>query len=544
MSFSATQPQGGQQQAEIQSRMESLGSLASQTDGQLVIDARAHLDPALNRIADQSRDYYIVAFQPPPRAATSGQDYHLVKVRVSRPGVQVSTRTGYALKDPISAADRRHAIDLALRAPFPQQAVPLEATTYVLRGPGPGLARVILSLRADLPVAGRQAGAADVVFVAKSARDGHVAASGTGSMVLPLRPDEGRTTAETGYQVQFDAPPGDYLMRVVVREPGGTTGSVDRRFTVRNFDGTDLAASDLVLGRTVEGGLPVRPLGYTDSGLAGVFEIYARRAADLRSVDVQVNVTPVDSTTPVLSVRPELLAVQPTESGVSRGVHVSLPLAGLDSGAYLVSAVVRSRGETAARLMREIDVVPGVAPPIAPPSLAPPSAVEILAGDLAQRFIASLRNASEDRAIAAAAESAARGAWAEVPARLGPPGADRPAAYHALLGLASFADERYDEAAIELQAALDGGRAAPAAFFLGWARTRAGDDLGAIAAWREAAALQPDLVPAYLALADMYVKRSERDLAVQVLQQGLKVSAASPELQAKLAEVERRRGGS
>ena len=322
VSFSATQPQGGQQQAEIQSRMESLGSLASQTDGQLV-DRRAEPTSTRrsNRIADQSRDYYIVAFQPPPRTATSGQDYHLVKVRVSRPGVQVSTRTGYALKDPISAADRRHAIDLALRAPFPQQAVPLEATTYVLRGPGPGLARVILSLRADLPVAGRQAGAADVVFVAKSARDGHVAASGTGTIPLPLRPDDGRTTAETGYQVQFDAPPGDYLMRVVVREPGGTTGSVDRRFTVRNFDGTDLAASDLVLGRTVEGGLPVRPLGYTDSGLAGVFEIYARRAADLRSVDVQVNVTPVDSTTPVLSVRPELLAVQPTESGVSRGVQ-------------------------------------------------------------------------------------------------------------------------------------------------------------------------------------------------------------------------------
>ena len=447
--------------------------------------------------------------------------------------------------NPVSPADRRRAIDLALRAPFPLQAVPLEATTYVLRGSAPGLARVLLSLQADLPLASGQAQTADVVFVAKSTRDGRVAASGTGSIPLPHRPDTGRTTAEAGYQVQFDAPPGDYLMRVVVREPGGTTGSVDRRFTVQNFDGTDLAASDLVLGRTEAGGLPVRPVGYVDSGLAGVFEIYARRADDLRAVDVQVNVAPLDSTAPVMSVRPALLDVQPTESGASRGVQVSLPLAGLTPGAYLVSAIVRSRGETAARLMREIDVVPGAAPPVAPPSLAPPSAEEILAGDLAQRFVASLRAGSQDRAIVAAADLAARGSWAEVPARLGPPDANRPAAYHALLGLASFAGQRYDEAAAELQAAFAANdRSALTAFFLGWARARSDDDAGAIAAWRDAAALQPDLVPAYLAMADTYVKRSQPELAVQVLQQGLAVVAASPELRAKLAEIERRGSGS
>ena len=543
--FSATEPQGGAHQAEIQSRMESLGSLAGQTDGQLVVDARSHLDESLDRIADQSRDYYIVAFEPPPQSAASGHAYHLVEVRVSRPGVRVSARTGYALGDPVSPADRRRAIDLALRAPFPLQAVPLEATTYVLRGSAPGLARVLLSLQADLPLASGQAQTADVVFVAKSTRDGRVAASGTGSIPLPRRPDTGRTTAEAGYQVQFDAPPGDYLMRVVVREPGGTTGSVDRRFTVQNFDGTDLAASDLVLGRTEAGGLPVRPVGYVDSGLAGVFEIYARRADDLRAVDVQVNVTPLDSTTPVMSVRPALLDVQPTESGASRGVQVSLPLAGLTPGAYLVSAIVRSRGETAARLMREIDVVPGAAPPLAPPSLAPPTAEEILAGDLAQRYIAALRGETRDPGIVAGADRAAHGSWAAVPALLGPPNADRPAAYHALQGLASFAGERYDEAAGELQAAFAADdRSALTAFFLGWARARSDDDAGAITAWRTAAALQPDLVPAYLALADLYVKRSQPELAVQVLREGLKVIAASPELQAKLSEIERRRGGS
>src|SRR3954469_5668295 len=50
--------------SEIQARIEPLGSLAIETDGALVTDAASHLDAALDRIADQAQDYYLVGFTP------------------------------------------------------------------------------------------------------------------------------------------------------------------------------------------------------------------------------------------------------------------------------------------------------------------------------------------------------------------------------------------------------------------------------------------------------------------------------------------------
>jgi len=541
-----TQPQGGEHQAEIQSRLESLGALAGETDGELVVDARSRLDAALGRIADQSQDYYLVAFEPPPEATGDRSQYHRIKVRVRRAGARLSVRTGYALHDPLSAADRRRAIDRALHAPFPQQALPLDVTTYVMRGPSSGVHRVILCLQADLPVArGSQARTADVVFVAKSARDGRIVASGTDTMPLPRGPAPGRTTALSEYQGQFEAPPGEYLMRVVVREAGGEAGSVDRRFEVRNFDGTDITASDMVLGRRPGGGLPVRAVGYTGDVLSGVFEIYGRRRADLQQVDAEVQLTPLDSMAPVTSVKADLLEVQQVGIGASRGAQIAVPLKGVPPGEYVATAVVRAHGETATQLMREVEVVAGAVPALSTLApISPPTPAEILQGDLARRFIASLRAGSTDPVLVAAADEAARGAWAKVSALLASPSGNRPAAFHALRGLALFAGQQYDQAAGELQRAFTLDSKSPlAAFFLGWARAWAGNDTGAVSAWRAATFLQPTLVSAYLALADMYMKLAHRELAVQVLREGLNAVQGSRELQGKLAEIERRKVG-
>jgi tetratricopeptide (TPR) repeat protein len=78
---------------------------------------------------------------------------------------------------------------------------------------------------------------------------------------------------------------------------------------------------------------------------------------------------------------------------------------------------------------------------------------------------------------------------------------------------------------------------AAVAFVLGWAYEGAGDHRQAIGAWRAAATIDPKLVPAYLALADGYLRISEPALAVQALRAGLVALPDSVELQAKLAQV-------
>ena len=131
-----------------------------------------------------------------------------------------------------------------LGAPFVQQGLKVDYTTYVMKGPEPGQHRVVLSLNADLPARGPAGDRADIVFVARDVRDGRVVASGTDTIALP-RATSGRRPAPGAWRVQFTVPAGSYLMRAVVREPGGLAGSADRRIDVRPLDGPDVTVSDL-----------------------------------------------------------------------------------------------------------------------------------------------------------------------------------------------------------------------------------------------------------------------------------------------------------
>jgi VWFA-related protein len=538
----AAEPSGGEAQAEVQSRIEPLGGLAAETDGQLVIDANAHLDSALNQIAAQSQDYYIIGFEPPAAALADRNAYHRVRINLKRGGAKVNARTGYSLRDPVLSSDRRRAIDTALGSPFPQQGLPLELTTYVLRGSSGVFHRVFLSLEAELPVAaGGRPGAADVVFVAKSARDGRVVASGTDSIPLPREGTGGRTTATGLFHVQFDAPPGEFLMRVVVREPGGATGSVDRRFEVRNFDGMDVTASDLIVGRRTVA-LPVRATVYADDVLTGLLEVYARSPRDLEQVEVWLDLAPLGGETALASIKADLLDVRQAGASASRPARIELPLKGIAPGSYVARATVRAQGETVTELEREVVVLPGTAPPEATPvARALPKPVEILGGDLTRRLVSSVRSQANDPAVVAAADFAAKGTWDKVGPAVDGARQPREAGFHVLKGLALFAAEQYAEAAVELDAAsVDNPMSALVAFHLGWVHAASSNDQKAIGPWRNATVLDPTMVSAYLALADAYLRLGQPPLAAQVLHSGLAVLPRSPELATKLAEVERR----
>ena len=114
-------------------------------------------------------------------------------------------------------------------------------------------------------------------------------------------------------------------------------------------------------------------------------------------------------------------------------------------------------------------------------------------------------------------------------------------ATEALRGLERFAARDYPAAISAFEAALSADQSAAAtAFFLGWAFHAAGDDRQAISAWRRAAYLDPTIVPAHLALADIYERLSQPALAGQALRAGLAALPTSPELLDRLSRLERR----
>jgi VWFA-related protein len=493
--------------SDIQSRLEPLGNLAVETDGLLVQDATTHLDAALARVAEQTQDYYLVGFAPSTSAKSAPGSYRRVTVRVKRPGTRVSARTGYVVPRG-GAPMRRDAIDAALAAPFAHQGLRVDYSTYAMRSDNAGRARVILSLEADLPLRDGPNGAADVVFVVRDLRDGRVVASGTDTMPLPSDAASGSVTGVGRYRVHFDVPPGSYVMRTVVREPGGLVGSADRRLDVRGFSGPDVTVSDVMLA-SASGALPVRARVYSQDGLSGFLEAYARTREQLLDLHVTATLVSASGTTGA-SVRGELAEPMSDGSGMTRRVTFALPLNGVAPGPYVARIKVTAGGETIADLTREMDVVDGTAP--VPP---PPPAPELRPRDVLESdFVKSTRAAMR--------------------------GSKQPSAAQATRGFDLFELADYPAAATELAAAFAADTTnAPLAFVLGWAYEGAGDHRHALGSWRAAAALDPKLLPAHLALIEGYIRLSERALAMQATRAGLAALPESPELKAKLTELQR-----
>lgn len=493
--------------AEIQARIEPLGSLAAETDGALIIDAAAHIDTAINRIADQAQDYYLVGFTPSAAALSNRGQYRRVTVRVKRPGARVSARTGYSAPKATVSLDRRRTIDAALAAPFAQQALRVDYTTYTMRSDNAGRARVLMSLEADLPVKDAAHETADVVFLVRDVRGGRVVASGTGTMPLPSVAGNGSPTGIGTYRVHFELPPGSYMMRTVVREPGGLVGSADRKLDVRGLSGPDVTAGDVILG-SATGSLPVRARAFAADGLTGMLETYGRAPDQLQALTVTATLLPAGAGPPVATVRASLGETMSAGIGVVRRATFEVPLTDVPPGAYLTRVKVTAGSETVADLTRELEVVAGSRPVPAPAPEPDFEPAAVLDGDFVRSVRAALRASTT------------------------------PAAVRATKGFSLFAQGDYGSAAAELAEALKlDPTSAATAFVLGWAYEEAGHRREAIGAWRAAATIDPKMVPAHLALADAYIRMSERPLAEQAIRAGLTAMPGSPELQAKLAQI-------
>jgi len=523
---------------EVQARIAPLATLAVETDGMMVIDAANRSGQALDRIAEQSQDYYLLGFAPSDEAKLHRGQYRRVTVKVKRPGARASARTGYATAPAQTPADRKRAINSVLGAPFVQQGLKLDYTTYVMKAPQAGSYRVVLSLNAELPVRSTSTDVADVVFVARDVRDGRVVASGSETIPLPASARPGAPLGTGTWRVHFSVPAGSYMMRTVIREPGGLVGSADRRIDVRPLDGPDISASDLVLSSAL-GGLAVRARAYAADGLTGALEAYGPTAEQLGALEVKLELRRTGDSSPVTSIAGEMKDVeQDGGSGFNRRISFVLPLTAVPPGEYLAHAVVTAGGEVVAERTRHVDVLAGGAPTGAPAPEAAVSPVEVTRGDLARRYLADIQPLTQGSVAAGAARQAIDGRWEETELSLRKVTTET-AATHALRGFALFAREDYAGAAAALQRSMGLEERALTAFFLGWAHDGAGDSRAALSAWRTAAHLDPSLVSAHLALADGYLKLSQPALAMQALRAGLSALPSSLELQARLQQIER-----
>ncbi len=308
-------------------RRSPLARLTTDTCGR-VLSGVPSFEQQLGAIVGEAYDYYLIGFEPAAQAKPLG--YRHVTVRVTRPGATALARTGYAAPSQPNPATRRRTIDSALTAPYPRTDLPLEYTTYERRGGG-ATPTLILSLTAHLPPDGDPNQAADVIFVVRDADSGANVASGTGRVPLPpaavVRPGE---LVPVLYHVQFDIPPGDYVMRVLVRDPSGLVGTGDRRVHVRPLAGPGLTTSDLMLAGTDAKSLrpPTRAALRAEEGLLAYLELYGE-PSQLASVATHVEVGPLSG-----GVRTAVTAALSEPAAGQRVLRARLPIESFTPGQY------------------------------------------------------------------------------------------------------------------------------------------------------------------------------------------------------------------
>lgn len=501
--------------SEITSRTATVGSLAAETSGALIPDAISHLDSALGQLGTPNNDYYVVGFEPSHDALDDRNGYRKVEIRVTRPNAVVQTRTGYAAgldrrADNALPSLRRLAIDSALAAPFGHQGLKVEYTTYQSHEAS-GSERVVLSLEAELPVLATgnpNSSSADVVFVVRDARTGRVAASGSDQIALPSAPMRGRSIGVAPWRVQFTLAPGDYLMRCIVREPGGLMGSADRQFIVRALGGPSVAPSDLVLGRPSPE-LPVRATAYTAEPLPGAVRVYGRTSSQLDAVTARLELLPVGGASAVIGVSGVATDIRESEGQALKDFVFDVPLSNVPAGEYVARVELRTGTEPLAELRRQVTVILGAAP--APAKAAPVEASAAADGSIA---ITLVTNADQPTASAAVRQAAS--------------------------GVSLLKAGKYAEAVAALRAAFDQDQTnAPISFVLGWSLRGTGANVDAVSAFRNAATIAPAMIPAHLALADTYLLLQQPALAIQALETGLTAVPNSIELKRMLETIKK-----
>ena len=217
-------------------------TLADDTGG-FSVRSTNDLSTGMERIAKESRVFYLLGFYPPP--GKSAREWRKLSVEVKKPGLMVRARRGYTLRAEGEAARPARkgkpkpgpdpatlqALDSAHDAP----GIPLRAMAYVLEPRPQDTVHVLVAAELDasrLAVQPRAGAVAriDVSVVAVSRDSGRgFRHDDTVDVPLPARETPGWRTLVR----EFELPAGVTQVRVVVRDAtSGAVGSVSQRFEV------------------------------------------------------------------------------------------------------------------------------------------------------------------------------------------------------------------------------------------------------------------------------------------------------------------------
>ncbi len=354
---------------------ESLMTFAAETGGFAVVNTN-RLANAFDRIVDENSSYYVLAYYP-PNPKRDGK-YHNINVRVTRPGLTVRFRKGYA--NPTGKAPAPAKTDMApelleaLRSPVPMSGLGMKVFAASFKGAAPNASVLMgIELRGrDLTTAAN--GRIDLAYSAVDAR-GRTKASSKDTVTMNLRPETKARVEKDGLRL-FDrmaVPPGHYQLRVAAFDAGGgAVGSVLYDLDVPDFEKDRLAISGLVMTSAASAAMPTaKPdaeLRMVLPGPPAGSRSFAQNDQVALFTDVYDNdVTPahkVDITTSLTSDDGKVVFKNDEERSTEElggkpggfGIGTTLSLSDFEPGLYVLRVEARSRLGNDVKASREVQI--------------------------------------------------------------------------------------------------------------------------------------------------------------------------------------------
>ena len=362
--------------AESRLARESLQSFAAETGGFAVVNTNRIVN-AFDRIVEENSSYYVIAYYP-PNPKRDGK-YHNINVRVSRPGVTVRFRKGYANQSgkPPAAPKGELAPDLvdALQSPIPVSGLGMKVFAVPFKGTAPNASVLVgVELRGrDLSTAAN--GRVDVALSAIDVQ-GKMKASSHDTLTLNLRPETKTRVDAAGIRMldRLSIAPGKYQLRVAAHDQtGGAVGSVLYDLEVPDFAKDRIAISGLLLTsaasmaaipttrpdaelRTALPGPPVAARTFAQNDQLAIFaDVYDNDVTPVHKVDITTSLTAEDGR--VVFKNDEERSTEDLDGKPGGfGIGTTLALSDFDPGIYVLKMEAHSRIGNDVSSRREVQI--------------------------------------------------------------------------------------------------------------------------------------------------------------------------------------------
>jgi VWFA-related protein len=348
---------------------DDFGMFADSTGGRAITATNTpwELVPQMFR---ENSSYYVIGFRS--TNVTRDGRFRRVTVRVSRPGAEVRTRSGYYAPQLERAAKPSKrpppsTLDRAVAGGLPMGDLPVSLTVAPFAAAGLSGARA--TNKATLMViAGLDAvdggSDKDLVEVRTAAFRSDWKSAGSATQTLELSARSADERPHNDFASRLDLAPGRYEIRVAVNSAAtGRTGSVYASVTIPDFSKEPIALSGVVLehrtsmvraGGDAIASLPVVPTSVRDFSSAerptAFVRIYQGGKRPLAPVRVTARILNEEDR----AVFEETSTIPAANFNAVRSTdyRLMLPLAGLDPGGYLLSIVAAAGPSSSQRDVR------------------------------------------------------------------------------------------------------------------------------------------------------------------------------------------------